>query len=179
MAKKHGRERLAQLVSETHTKPTATALYEWVLANYDDIESLRHKGDSWAPYVKAARADGVDLPDEKLALRRIERCWNRAVGRTARRMSRALPATDDVPAEKTPARSSMPSRQDRDWIPPVVTSSDHTQKSTHKVAERDVIVGTEPVGKEPPSPEVKARLDQIMEKVRRAQIEQWGGPMEG
>ncbi|NHO55364.1 hypothetical protein GOB87_15725 [Acetobacter estunensis] len=179
MAKKHGRERLALLVSEPHTKPTATALYEWVLVNYDDIESLRRKGDSWAPYVKAARADGVDLPDEKVALRRIERCWSRAVARTSRRMNHASPATDALPTEKPPARLSMPSREDRDWSPPMIDASDDTQKSSHKVAERDVIVGTEPDGKEPPSPEVQARLDKIMEKVRRAQIEQWGGPMEG
>ncbi|GAN97116.1 MULTISPECIES: hypothetical protein [Komagataeibacter] len=115
MTGRFGKERLKSLIENHRARDSATPLYRWLLTNCEDISALRSKGDSWAPYVAAAREDGLDLPDEKEAMKRMERYWRRMAG--TRRMH---PEAEQVPQSPDTESAMQPSRFPRGWRPAVV-----------------------------------------------------------
>jgi len=112
MTGRFGKERLKSLIENHRARDSATPLYRWLLINCEDISALRSKGDSWAPYVAAAREDGLDLPDEKEAMKRMERYWRRMAG--TRRMR---PESEQIPQSPDTESTMRPSRFPRGWKP--------------------------------------------------------------
>ena len=112
MTGRFGKERLKSFIGNHRARDSATPLYRWLLNNCEDISALRSKGDSWAPYVAAAREDGLDLPDEKEAMKRMERYWRRMAG--TRRMH---PEAEQAPQSPDTESTMQPSRFPHGWTP--------------------------------------------------------------
>lgn len=173
MAGKFGRERLRALVENQRVRASATPLYRWLFTNRDDISALRSKGDSWAPYVEAAREDGLALPDTKDAMRRMERYWRR-MGRTQHGQAEADGVVSTPPGGGKPL---FPSRMPSNWQPAIQSASSDEKKDS-SVADDTGTLRTVPSTTsdgDAPLARGRRRVEEMKKELRRAQREREPG----
>lgn len=174
MAGKFGRERLKTLVENQRVRASATPLYRWLLTNREDISALRSKGDAWAPYVEAARQDGLDLPDEKDAMKRIERYWRR-MGRTHHDQPKA--DEQERAAQPSADKAPPPSRMPANWRPAIGAASSDTKKDSSVAGETGTLspVPSTTSGGDAPLSRGRRRVEEMKKELRRAQREREPG----
>jgi len=104
------KNRLREYVSATPYSASAGALYQWLKANFVEITEARRRDAIWAPYIRAAREDGIAIEDDAKGRDRIRQAWTRVVKAHARNESGATqpsPALTEEEANRQRGASRM------------------------------------------------------------------------